>query len=99
MQLYAIRHKPTGGFLPPPKNRNGRGGSHVEPEVGCVPRIFPTERAAKSALGQWLLGKFEHHWIGDEFGGEEILTVVPQPHRKREEMEIVPVQLILPEDK
>ena len=92
--LWVIRHKPTNSYLPNPTfgSAKGRGGSHVEPVPPHVsqPRTFDTERAAKSALGHWLRGKVNcSRWDGDED-----ITLVPVPHRKREEMEIVPVVLV-----
>lgn len=104
--LYAIMHKPTGFYLPEPAGREGRGGSHVEP-VDCSgdkanPRLFQTERGAKSALGQWLRGKHmcsRGHTIPspDEMYGEyyEETEVVHQPHRKRDEMIVIPFQLVM----
>lgn len=98
---YAIRHIPTGHYLPEPMGRQGRGGSHTEPlpfstELAKCPRIFDTERAAKSALGQWLRGKFYCYRDGDESSYEEDVEIVPQWHRKRVDMEIVPVKVTFP---
>lgn len=93
-QLWVIRHKPSGNYLPNPTfgNRKGRGGSHVEP-VGthiAQPRTFDSERSAKSALGHWLRGKVNCSRYKDD----EVYELIPVPHRKREEMEIIPVVLI-----
>ena len=92
--LWVIRHKPTGNYLPNAtfNSRKGRGGSHVEPVPAHVsqPRTFYTEKAAKSALGQWLRGKVYCFRYNDD----EVCELIPQPHRIREEMEIVPVVLI-----
>lgn len=104
VSLYAIRQKSTGFYMPAPNGRQGRGGSHMEPcEMhGEYPRLFTTERAAKSALGLWLLGKFygrkhEVMHAGDFMPEiEEYIDVVPQPNRSRDDMEIVAVRLELP---
>ena len=52
IDLYGIRHKPTGNWIPP---RNGKGGSYDEPKPG-TPRLFLGMRAAQSFLSQWLKG-------------------------------------------
>lgn len=103
MELFAIRHKPTGFYLGDPK---GRGGSFMEPEPATAirpPRIFHNRHAAACALGQWLLGHHVKHSCsggqtpyGDFDDYEEWTTYEAQPHRKREEMEVVPIQLVLP---
>lgn len=94
----AIRHKPTGFYLPEPLGRLGRGGSHVEPTADQRPRLFPTKRGAVLALGAWLKGKVHHSSGYDSFSQEhyESTHLEPVPSRKREEMEIVEVELELP---
>lgn len=94
--LFAIRHKPTGNYLPRPLGREGRGGSHLEPvePIGTKetrPRFFETERAAKIFLATWLKGKVVHLSDFDSYTGDywESLDVVPVPSRKADEMEIV----------
>jgi hypothetical protein len=93
--LWAIRHKPSGHFLPEAKTRSGRGGSLVEPTPGVLPRTFPTKRGAQIALGSWLRGKWICRRGQDIFTGEyyEETTILPQLNRKKEEMEIVPLWL------
>lgn len=96
IDLYAIRHRPTGGWIPA---RRGRGGSHDEPTLGVLPRLFPSIHSATSFLSQWLLGKHVRHVthgthsgvvfgsFGD--GDDEEVVIKPVPSRKKEEMEIV----------
>jgi len=104
MEFYAIKHKPTGHFLPKPVGYMGRGGSHVEP-VDCsdnkaVPRLFENKRGAVAALTHWLKGKYVvervgEHWSGDfYYESEEFHSVIQQSHRKRDEMEIVVLRLV-----
>lgn len=104
--FWLIRHKPSGGYLPEPAGRMGRGGSHVEPTLHVDnltrPRLFISERAAKIALGSWLKGKV-HHSSGyheDYFSGGreyyEDLDVEHVPSRKREDMEITSVDMVIP---
>lgn len=96
--LWAIRHNPSGGFLYMPTTYTGRGGSFVEPitfpdKQGRQPRLFMSDRAAKSALGLWLKGKFINHRDSED---EEVMEIRHQPNRKREEMQIVPIDITLP---
>ena len=56
-ELFAIRHKPTGAFLPMRWDKR-RGYSFDEPTPGAVPRLLKTEQAAKAALRAWLAGKW-----------------------------------------
>lgn len=91
---FIIRHTPTGFVIAPAKGRDGRGGSHVEPSAGR-PRLFDTERAAKGWLTTWLKGKVTTDGFYTTYEGdyEETLRTEPVPSRKREEMEIVKVEL------
>ena len=97
MQMYAIRHNPTGHYLGDPK---GRGGSHMEPEPPTEirpPRLFHTEHAAKTALGHWLRGKVTVGRHRDYYGeADEHWHLEPVESRKRAEMSVVPVSLVLP---
>lgn len=106
--LYALRNKITGEFLPEPKGRMGRGGSHGVP-VDCSgdgpnPRLFKSELSAKRALTAWLQGKHhaEYSWESDDTWGtsyrvQDGVTIEPVPSRKKEEWEVVAFRLILEE--
>lgn len=92
---YGIRHKPTGFFMPHPTGRNGNGSSFWEPtEQADEPRLIRSVHAAKCVITQWLRG---HH--NPEFDYEDGwkytvgTDVKPMPHRKREDMEIVEIQI------
>lgn len=89
MTCYAIKHLPTGGYLP---QRERRGHTFEEPRVGCVPRLFAREQSAKLALSAWLQGKWVA-WRGQTYFGEydEDITVKPQADRKPEEMAVVKI--------
>ena len=95
---YAIRHVPTGFYLPEPKGRAGRGGSHLEPADPKKhhPRLCHTERQAKIVLTVWLQGKVHCYRYGNEYDFSEDIEVKPVASRKREDMEIVPVTLTFP---
>lgn len=97
---YAIRHKPTGGYLPEPSGRMGRGGSYVEPmipipgELTTYPRMFPTKRGAINALSQWLRGKHHMEYEYEECFGRDVrveagCSIEHVPHRDKDSMEIV----------
>ncbi len=94
--MYAIRHNPTGGFIPRSTGRLGRGGSHLEPvlpePVGHArPRFFETARAARIFLSGWAKGKVVGSSGYDSFTGEywDSLDIVPVPGRNAIDMEVV----------
>ena len=103
--LYAIRQISTGFYLPEPVGRMGRGGSHVEPvdcsQDGPNPRLFKTELSAQRALTAWLMGKHEANMQLESEGWEYLsywvqvgTNIIPQPERKKEDMQIVRFELI-----
>ena len=89
MKVYAIRHIPTGRFMPVPTGKNGSGSSYWDPvdvstcnatfgQLPTVPRLFPLRRSASSALTQWLRGRHEPltEWEQDEtFGSSYQVTI------------------------
>ncbi len=102
IEKYAIKHKPTGRYLPEPRGRMGRGGSHVEPvdviqgQLATYPRMFPTKRGAQNYLSQWLRGKHhaEYEWEREEWSSPAYrvdagTSIKHVPTRIREEMEVV----------
>ncbi|MDR5839369.1 hypothetical protein [Caballeronia sp. LZ034LL] len=103
--LYAIRHKPTGFFIPDPDRIQWRA-SHLQP-VDCSgdgpnPRLFHTELSAKRALSAWLQGRWkaELEWEStDEYGSgfyyQSLPVPTPIPDRVKEDMEVVPIRLEL----
>jgi len=96
IDLFAIRHRPTGGWIPA---RVGRGGSNDEPVLTGSPRLFKNHQAARCFLVQWLKGKHIRHvthgtYSGVVFGSfgdgdDDEVIIKPVPSRKKEEMEIV----------
>ncbi len=103
LNLFLIKHKPTGHYLAEPHGRSGRGGSHVEPGPGPNnARICRSMGSAKAVLGAWLRGKFVASrgmsQSGPDWDSEfyEEITIIPVPERKREDMEIVPIEVQLP---
>ena len=95
MKAYAVRHKPSGLFIPRLKAGRRRGGSHLEPSNDREPRLFFNKKSARSFLGQWLLGiVVAHSYQGYDGGHAEIIKIVPQPHRNKLDMEIVEFNLV-----
>ncbi len=99
LDFYVIKHIPTGHYLPAPVGRGGRGGSHVEPVAASEaspPRLFHNEKSAKTALTAWLKGVVTVDRREDIWGEwYETWHIKPMPHRKREEMAVVPARLVL----
>lgn len=100
MKFYAIRHNPSGLFLPSldgSRNKRSRGGyTHTEPTPLEPPRLFTNLRAARNALTCWLSGVISQKWSYDPDSGyydDLDLETSPRPDRKREEMEIVPIYI------
>lgn len=109
---YAVRVKGTQQYLPRPQRRDGRGGSHLEPvdfndkskwperySKDMMIRTYTTEKAAKNLLSAWLMGG-----VGCSRGGGNMYDdyyeenyLIKKPHRIREDMEVVAIQVILPD--
>lgn len=92
MNLFAIRHKPSGGFLPWNNRISKRGGTWVDPSTTLPPRFFYTRRAAVLALRAWLSGKMTYSVDYDTNAVD--LSILPDPNRKAEDMEIVDFVLV-----
>lgn len=91
-ELFAIRHKPSGGHLP----EVGRGYTFSEPSVDRIPRLFESASAAKRALTWWLKGGTSVLRSKDYWGEyDETWQHTDIPNRKAEDMEVVPVLLKL----
>lgn len=87
--FLAIRHNPSGGFLPATK---GYGFTREEPTLLKPPRLFEKVGPAKQALARWLEGEMFESEISDE--NEIAIRIVARPDRKPELMEIVEIELI-----
>lgn len=95
LELFAIRHKPSGFFLP----EVNKGYTYSEPDEHRIPRLFETQGGAKRALAWWLKGVTSVHrstspdtWMGPgEY--DEVWNTTAEEHRKAEDMEVVPVLL------
>lgn len=85
-EFYIIRRKSDRWSLP----QKMGNFSWSEPTNKGVPRLHTARKNAEAVLTQWLRGTHHSDWDGDNrnFGG-----VTPVESRKREDMEIVPVEL------
>jgi hypothetical protein len=94
MEFWAIKHVPTGCFLPAPRGRGGRGGTHVEASDAETPRLFRREQDAKTALKWWLQGAVVvtvSEWDGEY---DERWHTKHKPERRADEMAVVKVTLV-----
>lgn len=90
MKVFAVRQKSTGLFIPRLANGQRRGGSHLEPSNAREPRIFHNRLAARTFLSNWLRGIFENNRSIGLDGEEDYgLKITKQPHRNKDDMEIV----------
>lgn len=96
MIFFALRHKPTGLYLP---RREAKGATHREPTATLpTARFWHRERDAKGFLTIWLQGKQTVRPCQssyESFGDDDIeWNLEPVPSRKKEEMEVVGFDLI-----
>ncbi len=92
---YAIRHKPTGHFLPGSKRRAGFTNDKLTDPSKTAPRLFNKRHYAQSALDWWLDGPAWSKTILDQEGCVEDYEILQKldPTRIKEEMEIVKIGL------
>lgn len=93
---FAIRHKPSGRYLPELPGQRG-GYTHLEPRawhLGPI-RLFTNKRNVRLALRAWLCGKLHVRRSYGNFEENDIVEAEtePVPSRKAEEMEIVEFEL------
>ena len=93
-EFYAIRHKPSDGFLPEVSGTRG-GYTHTIPSTFLPPRLFVNAAAGKRALTWWLKGITSVVRYNDSWSGEydETWQLEKMPERKAEDMEVIPVLL------
>lgn len=106
MNVYALRHKPTGKFMPARMSRgSARGWSHWEPTddkhvFDKSPRLFFTMKAAHNAMVQYCLGVHRRHHepatnFWDDPGGEDFVEIqLPLIPRSRDDFEIITYELV-----
>lgn len=103
LTYYAIRHRPSGAFMPAKMFRIASGGfTWWEPGKegyeghSKLPRLFPDRHAAAVALTMWLKGPAEKHYedLGDDpffgpSGTKQRGIEHKRASRNRDDMEIV----------
>lgn len=90
-KYFAIKHIPSGDFLP---EYTGRGYTSCEPCSNVPPRLFTTQGGAKCALTWWLQGRTSVLRTRDYFGEyDETWHTESEAHRKPADMKIVPMSL------
>lgn len=101
MRRYAIRHKPTGDYMPQLNNQKGYSSTGPMIAGGDLgPRLFISRRRAQMALNAWLRGEwirvYTMHSDMMDYTSEDIdrMKIEPRPNRKKEDMEIVCFNLI-----
>ena len=104
LPVWAIRHKPTGKFMPARMFRTARAGwtywdpLDKSPETRPYdpsPRLFFTRQAAANALSAWLQGKWKQEVQTEGSWDEAPYDYLAEPTptavatRSREDMELV----------
>lgn len=89
--FLAIRHKPSGGFLPAVK---GYGFTRTKPTLDEPPRLFTKTGPARQALNYWLEGEMYEGAFDDDKGQIEI-RCMKQADRRAADMELVEIELIV----
>lgn len=104
MQVFAIKHKPTGKWMPARLNKAPGGWSYWDPTDDAPahdknPRLFFTLRSAQNALTAWIMGEHRresgttYDWEGIPEGYDNHIIDEPKVPRSREQMEIVRMEL------
>lgn len=90
-EYLVVRHIPTGKMIPQPYHRQKGGSSYLEPEEPWKhpPRLFRNQASARSFLSIWLKGRVITNNDRENTGYQ------PVPSRIKEEMEIIPLKLVL----
>jgi hypothetical protein len=88
---WVVRQKSTGKFLPH-KWKSARGHSYSEPSFG-FPRLFKSEKSARSALNAWSRGQWsEKEYDHDEWSHTDFVSQhspVEVEGRDKNDMEVV----------
>lgn len=92
---WAIRHRPSGNFMP----NSFRRHTQSEPAPNCIPRMFDTRQGAVSALNRWLEGIWHlSYYRCGEYDSEWDYDWGPEPPpttRVKSEMEVVEVEILI----
>lgn len=107
MRFFLIRHIKTGEFMP--ELKRGRGYSHWNPDkkdslnqvsekkLTGTPRLFPSRRSANGTIARWNStpnGRMTYRSAGP-FGEEDYDIDIKDDGRKKEDLEVVEVELVV----
>jgi len=100
IQLFAIRHIPTGKFMPLTARNRGytqvEAGDFIELYAAVVPRLFKSRAGARWALNAWLKGAWIQEATMGEYGIEgydPCPPKTPPADRRPEDMEVAVMRL------
>lgn len=86
---FAIRHKPSGGFLP---QMAAYGFTRTSPSLDEPPRLFTTKKGCEQSLRRWLEGEWYEGQFNDETQTQDV-KIIKVPSRRAIEMEIVEIEI------
>lgn len=89
--FFAIHKKSTQAYLPQQTPRESIGQTRREFSSTEPPRLYKTRRAASCSLTWWLFGQLASNFSEEHKDWRVILT--PMPSRKKEDYEVVEVEL------
>lgn len=97
---WVIRHKPTGALMPQKMFKGGRGFTSWDPTKtqrgqSQAPRLFDSRRLANNARNRWLEGYYMWQNYGEPWEGDAHLDAVKVPGRNAEDVEVVPLLLMV----
>lgn len=88
VHFLAIKHRPSGGFLPAVR---GYGFTRTVPSLTEPPRLFTKHGPCRQALAYWLEGELYEGTPDDE--NRIDLRLLRKPERREEDMEIVEIEI------
>lgn len=98
MNVYAVKHIPTGLFMP--QRNQARGSSNWTPGLPDSDhetthmRIFPTMQAARCAMHSWLRGRVQVSRGGYGEDYEEDMKIIKDPTRRKQDVEVMIFTLV-----
>lgn len=94
MKYFAIRHKPTGKYLPQGSKKRGGFTSDTPMDMSKrPPRLFMKKHHAQYALDLWVKGRWGVRLTAEH---DDFLVPSPVKGRNKDDMEIVEIEIIFP---
>lgn len=102
MIYYMIRHKASGEFMP--QTERNRGYTHWNPStpdtslsekrLTGTPRLLPSLRKARKVISQWYhMPNAFNNFRGSYLGDDEAIVDIKPDGRKKEDLEVVEVDI------